>query len=385
MEAGCPMKVVGIFPEPTSYRSPLFDLIGERPDIDLVVVYSSRALAGRTWRVANRHTHQFLAGFRLPGAGRLLRHDYRITPGVIQALERLRPDVVVVSGWSTFSSQAAIVWCRLRRVPYVLVVESHDRDPRAAWRGVVKKAVVPRVVRHAAGVLVTGSLVRASMIARGARPDQIATFANTIDVEEFGRRADALVGRRVEIRRQLGFDEDEVVVVCVARLIEEKALDTLLRAATSAGPPVALVLVGDGPERPRLEALARELGARVVFTGAIDWDRIVETYVASDVFALVSRHEPWGVVVNEAASCGLPLVLSDHVGAAHDLLRPGENGVLVPPDDVGATATALSELAADEDERHRFGRRSREIVADWGYADSVQGFVRLVKAAAGAA
>ncbi len=54
LEAGRPMKVVGVFPEPTSYRSPLFDLIDERPEIDLVVVYSSRSLAGRTWRVANR-------------------------------------------------------------------------------------------------------------------------------------------------------------------------------------------------------------------------------------------------------------------------------------------------------------------------------------------
>ena len=210
-------------------------------------------------------------------------------------------------------------------------------------------------------------------------------FANTIDVDEFGRQADVLAARRGELRRALGIAEGEVVVVSVARLVEEKAHDTLLRAAASAGPPVALVLVGDGPERARLEALARELRARVVFTGAIEWKRIIEMYVASDIFALVSRHEPWGVVVNEAASCGLPLVLSDHVGAAHDLLRSGENGVLVPPDDVAATATALTELAADDAERRSFGRRSREIVAGWGYSDSVEGFVHLVSAAAGVA
>ena len=95
---------------------------------------------------------------------------------------------------------------------------------------------------------------------------------------------------------------------------------------------------------------------RLVLTGDVDWERIVELYVAADVFALLSEREPWAVVVNEAAACGLPLVLSDRVGAAHDLLRDGENGALVPAGDVGAAATALRALAADPELRARAGR-----------------------------
>jgi glycosyltransferase involved in cell wall biosynthesis len=369
-----------VFPEPTSYRAPLFDLIAARSDVDLLITYAARAVAGRTWDVEIRHPHVFLSGFRLPGARRILRHDYPITPGILRLLERQHPDVVVVSGWSTFGAQAAIAWGRVRRVPYIVVVESHDHDPRLAWRRAVKGAVVPRILRNAAGVLVTGSLVRTSMIARGADPRRIETFANTVDVEAFETRARELAARRSELRDGLGIREGDVVVVCVARLIADKALDVLVRAAAEAGPPVVPVLVGDGPERARLEELAAELGIRVVFTGAVDWQRIVETYVASDVFALVSRHEPWGVVVNEAAACGLPLLLSDHVGAAHDLLRSGENGILVPPGDVKATAAALVQLAGDADLRRGFGQRSRELVAGWGYARSVQGFMTLLEA-----
>ena len=69
-------------------------------------------------------------------------------------------NAVVVSGWSTFASQAALAWCRARRVPYVLIVESHDEGPRSRWREAVKGTVVPRIVRGAAGVLVTGTLAR---------------------------------------------------------------------------------------------------------------------------------------------------------------------------------------------------------------------------------
>jgi glycosyltransferase involved in cell wall biosynthesis len=375
------MHIVGVFPEPTSYRAPLFDTIAARADIDLLIAYAARTVAGRTWEVDIRHPHVFLSGFRLPGALKVLRHEYPITPGIVGILERNRPDVVVVSGWSTFGAQAAIIWCRVRGVPYVLVVESHDYVPRRAWRRFVKNLVVPRIVRSAAGVLVTGSLVRASMIARGAGDNRIQIFANTIDVADFKSRADALAAKRSELRTFLGIRDHDVAVVCVARLVEDKALDTLIRAAAAAGPPVVAVLVGEGAEQQRLEELASRLGVRVVFTGVVDWNRIIEIYVASDVFALVSRHETWGVVVNEAAACGLPLVLSDHVGAAHDLLEVGQNGLLVPPDDVSATAKALRELAADETMRLRFGQRSRQIMEEWGYARSVQSFVTLVETA----
>ncbi|HJS50018.1 MAG TPA: glycosyltransferase, partial [Gaiellaceae bacterium] len=107
-----------------------------------------------------------------------------------------------------------------------------------------------------------------------------------------------------------------------------------------------------------------------------------ELYVAADVFALLSEREPWAVVVNEAAACGLPLVLSDRVGAAHDLLVDGENGFLVPAGDVDAAARVLRALASDPALRETQGARSRELARDWGYGPSVEGFLAAVREAA---
>ncbi|MCS7007864.1 MAG: glycosyltransferase, partial [Gaiellaceae bacterium] len=144
---------------------------------------------------------------------------------------------------------------------------------------------------------------------------------------------------------------------------------------------VVLLVVGEGPERKRLEALARAEGARLVLPGARPWEEMVESYVAADVFALLSEREPWGVVVNEAAACALPLVLSERVGAAADLLRDGENGFLVRAGDVEGAAAALRRLAADPTLRRRQGERSRAIVAGWGYGPSVEGFLAAVRGA----
>jgi glycosyltransferase involved in cell wall biosynthesis len=224
---------------------------------------------------------------------------------------------------------------------------------------------------------VTGSLARDSVVSLGADPARVRVFANTVDVERFGDLADRLSARRNELRAGFGLGQDDVAVVTVARLAPEKGIDALLRAAGS----LPVLVVGDGPERGRLEALARDLGVRATFTGDRLLEGVLEAYVAADVFALLSTYEPWGVVVNEAAACGLPLVLSEQVGAARDLLRDGENGFLVPVGDVDAAADALTRLSTDPGLRERMGAGSRELVRGFGYGPSVDNLLAAVREA----
>jgi glycosyltransferase involved in cell wall biosynthesis len=377
------VRVAVVAPEPTPYRAPVFDLLAARPEINLTVVYSGRSLMWRSWQVELHHTAVFLEGLRIPGARRIVHHEFPVTPGIVGALARARPDVAVVVGWSTFASQTAIVWCRARGVPYILEVDSHDEGPRAGWRRSLKRSVVPWLVRGAASVLVTGTLVSRSLLTYGAAPDRMRLFPVTIDAAAFGKQADGLRGRREELRRTLGIEPDDVAVLSVARLSPEKGLDTLLRAAAAAANPRLVVMIaGSGPERLRLHELARSLGIRLLLLDERPWERMVEVYAVADVFCLLSLREPWGVVVNEAAACGLPLVLSERVGAAADLLRDGQNGALVPAGDVQAAAAALSQLASSAAVRSAAGERSRELMREWGYGPGVERFVEAVREAA---
>jgi glycosyltransferase involved in cell wall biosynthesis len=357
------MRVVFVSPEPTPYRAPLLDRVAALPEIDLTVVYAAHTVASRRWQVDIDHAAVFLRGVNVPGARAVLRHDYPITPGILGALADARPDVVVVSGWSTFASQASVAWCRLRRVPYVLLVESHDAGPKAGWRREVKTTAVPPIVRAAASVLVVGSLAQESVVALGADPARVRVFANTIDVEAWIERAAGLAARRAELRAAIGLADQDVAVLSVARLAPEKGLDLLLRAAATSA--VRPVLVGSGPGRGYLDSF----GGNAIFTGELPADRVVEAYVAADVFALLSAHEPWGVVVNEAAAAGLPL------------LRVGQNGLLVPYGDVSAAAAALTRLAGDPELRRSYGARSRELAWSWGYEPSVENFVEACREA----
>ena len=375
-----PVRLTMVIPEPTPFRTVMFDRIAERPELDLTALYAGGSVQRRTWTIEPNHRAVFLEGVRIPGAYRVLRHEYPVSLGVFEQLRRARPDVVVVSGWSTFASQAAAEWCRRRDVPYVLLVESNERDARPGWRRTVKEAMVPRMVAGAAEVLVVGRLAREAMLARGVPPERISLFADTIDAERFGREADRLAARRDELRAAVGVGPADVAVLCVARLAPEKGQDTLVRAAAEAQDPrLVLLLAGSGDERDRLVALADELGVRLVLLPDLPWQRIVERFALADVFALLSRHEPWGVVVNEAAACGLPLVLSDRVGAAFDLLEDGRNGTLVPVDDHVAAGAAIRALAGDPERRHEAGEASRAIMRGWGYEPSIENLIRVAE------
>jgi glycosyltransferase involved in cell wall biosynthesis len=208
----------------------------------------------------------------------------------------------------------------------------------------------------------------------------VTTFPITVDVDTVGARVDELRMRRDAIRAELGIPAEAIVVVTAGRLIAFKAVDELLAAV--ARTDAHLLVVGTGPLEEQLRAQATTARVPATFAGWRTGDALLETYAAGDVFALLSRRETWGAVVVEAAAAGLPLVLSDRVGAAEDLLVPGENGYLVPSGDVAAQADALARLVGDAALRERFGRRSREIARPFGYAPTADAFVEAVRRAA---
>jgi glycosyltransferase involved in cell wall biosynthesis len=366
--------VVFVLQEPTPYRTPHLERLAARPDLEVTVVYAARTVQRREWDVPAEDARTiYLSGPSLP-ATRLLQHDYALTPGIWPLLTRLRPDVVVVGGWSLMATQLAIVWARTHRVPYVVMSDNHLREPRPAWVRAVKRVVLRRIVPQAAAALTPGSLGRAHLEHYGAA--RVVVFPLTVDVAATAEAVDHLRARRDELRDSFGVAGDGLCVLTVARLIAQKNVDVLLRAASRAA--VHVLVVGSGPQEADLRELAASLGVRVTFTGFLADERLLEAYAAADVFALLSARETWGVVVNEAAAAGLPLVLTDAVGAAADLLEPGENGELVPVGDALETAAALARLAADPALRARYGRRSREIVSAWGYDESVSALAALV-------
>ena len=196
------------------------------------------------------------------------------------------------------------------------------------------------MVRGAAGAYVPGSA--SAEYARSLGVELVETAPNAIDASVFEQAA-------VDRSSRSG-----CTFLYVGRLDPEKGLDTLLEAFRDV--PGELVLVGSGGDEPRLRRLA---GERVRFEGAKDRDEVVGYYRDADVFVPPSRSEPWGMVLNEAAAAGLPLVATEESGAAHDLVDG--NGYRIAAGDVERPARRDVVASPRTRSSARTGERSREL------------------------
>ncbi|MBI5478127.1 MAG: glycosyltransferase family 4 protein [Deltaproteobacteria bacterium] len=178
-------------------------------------------------------------------------------------------------------------------------------------------------------------------------------------------------GGRARARAELGLEGDAFVVLCLGRLVPVKGVDVLL-AATRGLAGVTLLVAGEGPERPRLQAAA---GPGIRFLGAVAGDARARALAAADLLCLPSRVQPDGLTegapteILEAQAVGLPVVAS-RVGGVADLVRAEEDGLLVPPDDPDALRTTLGRLRADAALRERLTAGARAVgpTRDWAVA-----------------
>jgi glycosyltransferase involved in cell wall biosynthesis len=133
--------------------------------------------------------------------------------------------------------------------------------------------------------------------------------------------------------------------------------------------------------RSELEARAKSMGMqdRVRFLGFVNQSQLPAVYAASDLLVLPSGHEPWGLVVNEAMSCGIPAVVSDRVGANFDLITPGVTGEVYPSGNVEALANIFRQLIADPAQIRSLGRAARARMETWSYREHAKGMVGAIE------
>lgn len=205
-----------------------------------------------------------------------------------------------------------------------------------------------------------------------AAADRMRRLSPGVDVHRFRPGCGG-----ADVRARLGIAESAPVLVCTARLVRRKGHDVLLtawRRVLSELPQARLLLVGDGPDRRRIERAVARLGITdgVILTGGVDWGRMPAYVDAGDVFAMPSRTrlfglepEALGIVFLEAAACGLPVLVGDS-GGASETVRPGSTGWVVDPRDPDALAGRMAELLRDPALATRMGTAGREWVStEW--------------------
>ena len=297
-----------------------------------------------------------------------------------RALDRDRPEALGVVGYARPESMAMLLWAMVRRAPTVLMSESQEIDhPRVWWKEAVKRR---RVRRFSAG-LVGGPRHRDYLVSLGMPRERIALGYDAVDGEAFAasaRRCRDDPGGRVGLPAAPYF-------LAVSRFAPEKNVTGLVRAyaryrekATLANETSVwhLVLCGDGPAADQIADEIDRSGRSdsIHRPGFLQADGLARWYAHASAFVHPSLMEPWGLVVNEAATCGLPLLVSDRAGCVETFVPDGPEttGLRIDGRDVEGMAEALFWMTqVRESDRREYGDRAARIAAEWGPERFAQG------------
>ncbi len=291
------------------------------------------------------------------------------------ALRRVRHSNIVHCHW-TISGLVAYVATRVWRRPLVLSVRGSDIH--LVERGMMAK-LHRKIYAWTDIVVAVSEDIAAKLETVGVPRDKVRVVPN-------GVNSRFRPGDRTAARRRLGLPVDGFIVLFVGLLIPIKGLDILVEALAEVETELLCVLVGDGPLAPDLERQAVNLavGDRLSFAGRQPSNEIPNWLIAADVLLLPSRSEGRPNVVLEAQACGIPVVATA-VGGTPELVRDGETGLLIEPDNATALAAAIDRLRADGDLRDRLAVAGREQAEQLTWAASAEQMLGIYREALEAA
>ncbi len=361
------------------YRIPVFNALAQTQDIDLHVIFLAETDATLwQWKVYKEDIH--FSFEVLPHWRRRVRgYNVLLNRGVTAALAKAKPDVVVCGGYSYIAMWQAQRWARRRALPVLLWSESNLQDRR---RGTAPVEILKKAFLRACGGFIVPGKSAAEYLHTFGIPDRVIfTAPNAVDNEFFAGAARVARAEGPALRVKLGLPERYYLFV--GRMIPEKGVGLLLQAYAQLDADlrqrIGLVLVGDGAARAQYEEQAVHIQpGKVVFPGFLHREELAMHYALAECFVFPTFSDPWGLVVNEAMACGLPVIATDVAGATPDLVRDGWNGRVIAAQDLDGLVSAMRQLGEDPVGTRRMAQNSTEHIASYTARTWAVGFARAV-------
>jgi glycosyltransferase involved in cell wall biosynthesis len=366
------------------YRIPLFNALAQRGVVDLHVIFLAETdLDLRQWQIPKeeiRFSYQILPSWRR----RIGRYNALLNRGVGRALTKAAPDVILCGGYNYIASWQALFWARMHKIPFVLWSESNVQDLRRGHALV--EFLKAEFLTKCSGFVVPGKSALEYLRAHKVEEGAVFVAPNAVDNDFF---AGAAAAARQEAAKWRGeFILPERYFLFVGRMVREKGVFELLSAYAkldaSMRQQIGLVFVGDGALRPQLELQAAAISPGVItFAGFAQREKLAVYYALAETVILPTYTDTWGLVVNEAMACGLPVIVSHVAGCVADLLRQDWNGLLVEPRDVSSLTSAMWTIADQPGLRASMGANSMQHISQYSSTEWSAGVIRMAQATGG--
>lgn len=365
-----PTRLAILVSHPIQYFVPLYRSLSNRTDIDLRVFYRTRVgvdeyfdagFGGKVkWDIP------LLEGYRFDFLSKKTQFSGIELP-ILWKLLSSRPDVLLLHGYNQPTNLLALLLAKMLGIKVLMRGDTRLNPRHQLERG---KTTFKRLLfRLIDGFLAIGSLNQAYYQAYGVSSERIFFAPFCVQNNFFRLDPERRLESRSKLRKQFDIPSEATVVLFAAKLVAQKRPEDLLLAFKNISnefPNACLFFVGSGQEEHPLREHAERMHLQNVhFLGFKNQSELPAVFAASDIFVLPSSDEAWGLVVNEVMAAGLPVIVSDDVGAAPDLVEGKETGFVFPVGDIEALSECLHKLIAYPELRHRYGENASALIARW--------------------
>lgn len=252
-------------------------------------------------------------------------------------------DKIVIGGYSSPTAMLAMAYLRLKKIPFYLEVDGGLIREESGLKYRFKKTLVS----SADWWISSGKYPTKYLVHYGAKEDAVFEYPFTSLWHREISEAIPTVEEKRKLRQKLGMQEENIVLYA-GRFLPEKGMDALLKTAPALDKKVGVYFVGGEPGEEHLQFCKEKGLSNVHFVGFQKKEELARYYKAADVFVLPTHSDVWGLVINEAMACGLPVITTDKCVAGIELVEDGVNGYLVPVEDHTALAEKINAvLSAD--------------------------------------
>jgi len=373
---------------PIQYFAPLYRRLAQDRDLDITVFYCSRqgaeSYVDAGFGVTMKWDIPLLEGYNYQFLPNLRQRDKvggffsLINVSIVSELRKGKFDAIWLHGHGHATNILALLAARLMGTAVYIRGDTHLGLRRSRLKKLLRKPVMSFFYRYlCTGCLPVGSRNKAFYQHHGMPEERLFLVPYTVDNDFFLSQSQVYRPQREELKAELGLPTGKVLILFASKLLAHKRPYDLLLAYEKlkrTHPATALLFVGAGSEEPRLqEYVQHHQVPDVYFLGFQNQTLLPKFFAVADMFVLPSDYESWGLIVNEVMCAGLPVLVTDEVGAVPDLVIHNRNGFVFRAGDVDALTEHLASLVRDPDLREQFGRASLEIISDWDYDKCVQG------------
>lgn len=381
------MKLAIVTSHPVQYYAPWFRYLAQIGDLELKVFYLWNSGVVPTkdrdfqttlaWDIPllEGYEHEFIENVsQNPGTSNFWGLN---TPQLSEKLKQFEPDAILMMLYNYAHLYPFIFsW---NHCPLLFRGDSHRLLPQLGWKASLKRAFIANVFKRFARILYVGQANYRYFQAHGVPTQKLFFTPHSVDNQRFSAQLELAQGQSQVWKSELGIPVNHRVLLFAGKFIEKKRPQDLIRAfQTLENNQVSLLMVGAGKLESELKQLAAK-NRNILFAPFQNQSLMPRTLAIADLLVLPSygSGETWGLIVNEAMNLGKPVIVSDHVGCAEDLVEPGKTGYIFPAGDVQTLARVL-ETALSDPNLATMGRQSLEKIQQYSYQQMSQGLMQAL-------